>query len=277
MRPDKIVALENDDYSRFGNNAYAKGFLLIYGRFLKVDVSDQVRALEAPNDIRVQDYQYLSNAPAPEPERIFRRDHRQKPSLAPLIGFAVLVVMAAFGFYLYTTFLRLGNLDQVASRTNSPDHSASAPASAGTPPAGSSVAATATPPGADPAETPASTTADPTAIIPGVPAPALESVAPLPVAEGTEPRPSGPLATAPGVTSTIANEVVVEASKKTWVKIHKEDPSSPPIFMDYLYPSAPPLKLRGARFFIEARDPSAIQIRKNGAPIAYQTPGVMVQ
>ena len=45
MRPDKILALENDDYSRFANNAYAKGFLLIYGRFLRVDVSDQARSL----------------------------------------------------------------------------------------------------------------------------------------------------------------------------------------------------------------------------------------
>ena len=27
VRPDKIVALESDDYSRFANNAYAKGFL----------------------------------------------------------------------------------------------------------------------------------------------------------------------------------------------------------------------------------------------------------
>ena len=37
------------------------------------------------------------------------------------------------------------------------------------------------------------------------------------------------------------------------------------------------LKLKGTRFFIEARDPKAIQIRKNGAPMAYQTPTVEVQ
>jgi hypothetical protein len=52
--------------------------------------------------------------------------------------------------------------------------------------------------------------------------------------------------------------------------------NSPPIFMDYLYPNAAPLKLRGARFFIEARDPSGVQIRKNGAPMAYQQPGILV-
>ena len=46
VRPDKILALESDDYGRFGNNAYAKGFLVIYGRFLGVDVADQARALD---------------------------------------------------------------------------------------------------------------------------------------------------------------------------------------------------------------------------------------
>ena len=33
----------------------------------------------------------------------------------------------------------------------------------------------------------------------------------------------------------------------------------------------------GARFFIEARDPSSIQITKNGLPYDYQPPGVPVQ
>src|SRR4051812_25933353 len=73
MRPDKIVALESDDYSRFPNNAYAKGFLLIYGRFLRVDVSEQVRALETPTAFRVTEYQYLKNVPAPQGERIARQ------------------------------------------------------------------------------------------------------------------------------------------------------------------------------------------------------------
>jgi hypothetical protein len=73
------------------------------------------------------------------------------------------------------------------------------------------------------------------------------------------------------------NEVTVEAVKKTWVKICRDDPNSPPIFMDYVYPKAGALKLRGARFYIESRDPAAIQIQKNGAPVAYQSPGIFVQ
>ena len=73
------------------------------------------------------------------------------------------------------------------------------------------------------------------------------------------------------------HEVEIVAVRKTWVKICKDDPNSEPIFMDYLYPNAGPLKLRGARFYIEARDSTGLQIRKNGAPMAYQAPGITVQ
>src|SRR5215207_7813954 len=68
LRPDKIAALESDDYSRFANNAYAKGFLQIYGRFLNVDISDFARTLDSSNPISVSDYQYLSNAAQPPRE-----------------------------------------------------------------------------------------------------------------------------------------------------------------------------------------------------------------
>jgi hypothetical protein len=73
------------------------------------------------------------------------------------------------------------------------------------------------------------------------------------------------------------NEVILQPMKKTWVRVRQDDPNSAPIFEDYLYTSAPPLKLRGARFFIEVREEGAVTIRKNGAPIAYQAPGVTVQ
>jgi hypothetical protein len=72
------------------------------------------------------------------------------------------------------------------------------------------------------------------------------------------------------------NELIVEPIKKTWVKIHKDSPDSPPIFEDYLYPGVRPLKLRGAKFFVMVRDQSAVQIRKNGHPIAYQAPGISI-
>jgi hypothetical protein len=84
-------------------------------------------------------------------------------------------------------------------------------------------------------------------------------VSPAPVAGG--PRPNG------------VNEVLVATVKTTWVTVRKDDPKAPPIFEDYVYPNTNPLKLKGARFFIEARDPSAIQITKNGLPYNYQPNG----
>ena len=66
MRPDKILALENDDFTRFGSVAYAKNFLLLYGRYLKVDVSTELQDLKSTDHrVNIQDYQYLNNAPKP--------------------------------------------------------------------------------------------------------------------------------------------------------------------------------------------------------------------
>jgi cytoskeletal protein RodZ len=101
LRPDKIAALENDDYSRFANNIYAKGFLQIYARFLGVDVSDFARTLDNANPISVSDYQYLSNAPTPRPEAMpVRNEERRPPSLAPLLVFLLIVAIGG-GLLIY--------------------------------------------------------------------------------------------------------------------------------------------------------------------------------
>ena len=39
IRPSRLAEIEADDFSQFPSLAYAKGFLLIYGKFLDVDVS----------------------------------------------------------------------------------------------------------------------------------------------------------------------------------------------------------------------------------------------
>src|SRR4051812_3284266 len=62
IRAKQIAALEADDYSSFANNTYARAFLLMYGKFIGVDVRAFARELEAGNSISISDYQYL-NAP----------------------------------------------------------------------------------------------------------------------------------------------------------------------------------------------------------------------
>ena len=43
------------------------------------------------------------------------------------------------------------------------------------------------------------------------------------------------------------------------------------------YPNTNPLKLKGARFFIDARDPSSVQITKNGLPLSSPDANTPVQ
>ena len=249
LRPDKIVALESDDYSMFASNVYARGFLQIYGRFLDVDVADFASTLAGDSVISVEDYQYLnSNAPARVEENasVAFRPEKRGPGLATLVVFLVLLGAVGFGFQFYVNWQRI-------AVEPAPNKDAASPAPA---PSGTAVAvsgekqAGAAAPHAPPmrAEFKAPSYSD------------RDFVAPAP----------------PPATAATSNEVLVLPLRKTWIVVRKDDPNSPPIFEDYLYPDTPPLKLKGTRFFIEARDPSAIQIRKNGAPMAYQAPGVPV-
>jgi cytoskeletal protein RodZ len=298
LRPDKIAALENDDYSRFANNIYAKGFLQIYGRFLKVDVEEFARTLDNANPISISDYQYLSNAPATKSETIVtRREDRRAPSMAPLFFFLVLVAVGAVAFsWVYKNYERIKGqpntkLADAAETTPAPTPNADAafvtdpqsasatpwpkaitplPAAAGSPPALHLATATPGP-------------AVPTLSIGATPRPTNTSAL-LPGGTPAPKHPEQDFVTPSPVTTTDSathpngmNEVLVAAVKKTWVTVRKDDPKAPPIFEDYVYPNANPLKLKGSRFFIEARDPAALQITKNGLPIAYQPTGVPVQ
>jgi len=286
LRPDKIAALESDDYSSFANNIYARGFLQIYARFLKVDVTEIARTLDNANPISVSDYQYLSNAPTPRRETTqVSREERKPPSLAPLLFFVLLIVFGLLGSWIYSNYQRivserakatpLVSAPELAPMGATPDPAA--PAAAPT------LAPVATNPAASPAPAPAASgsalqlaTATPGRIV----APPMlradppkttdqDFVTPTPVATSD---PTTHPANASGV-----NEVQVATVKKTWITVRKDDPKAAPIFEDYVYPSANPLKLKGARFFIEARDPAVMQITKNGLPYAYQAADVPVQ
>ena len=46
IRPARLQEIEEEDFSHFPSLAYAKGFLLIYGKFLDVDVTPYLEAFE---------------------------------------------------------------------------------------------------------------------------------------------------------------------------------------------------------------------------------------
>jgi cytoskeletal protein RodZ len=290
LRPDKIAALENDDYSRFANNIYAKGFLQIYARYLGVDVSDFARTLDNANPISISDYQYLSNAPTPRPETTqVRREERKPPSLAPLFFFVFVIVVGAFGFWAYAKSQQLEKKPkaaEVAPTEESTGSDQTAPAPRETAPA--TPVPTVTKGASTPAAAPATPALKPNFSVqlpmatPGqLPAPAVAKTDPPKNTDQDFVTPTTVPTTDPSshpLPPSGVNEVQVATLKKTWVTVRKDDPKAAPIFEDYVYPSANPLKLKGARFFIEVRgDSTAIQITKNGLPYAYQAPNVPVQ
>ena len=271
LRPDKIVALENGDYASFASNAYAKGFLKNYARYLGVDVSVFLSTMDSTLPISVSDYQYLSNAPARSADtRPMRRD-RKPPSLIPLVTGAAVLVLAGLSLWVYASAKRI-----FAEPAPRPAIAAAAPTLPAVTPdiaAPSTLSLEPTPAEAAATEpaVPAPILADDHAMLNGGATvnPADHDVV-TPVAVPT--NDAAAVAPAAGL-----NEILVASVTKTWITVRKDDPKSPPIFEDYLYPGTRPLKLRGVRFFIEARDPSAVQITKNGLPIAYQAPGVPIQ
>lgn len=272
MRPDKIYAIENDDYSSFPSNAYAKGFIKNYARYLGVDVGDFLCTFDSSMPIGVADYEYLKHDPEPVAASTPLYRERRKPSFLPIATGIALALLAFMGFWITENARRIFGESPNAPVTTAAPTPAPIPVLPAVP---EDLAAPATlsldPIPATPDSRPTSPQqADDRAVLRGtVTGNPLDHdrVTPLPVAGSPESAPdrAGP------------NEILVASVTKTWITVRKDDPKAPPLFEDYLYPGVSPLKLRGTRFFIEARDPSAVQITKNGLPIAHQAPGVAIQ
>jgi cytoskeleton protein RodZ len=273
IRPTQIAALEADDYSSFASNTYARGFLLIYGKFLGVDVREVARGLESGNPISIAEYQYLNAYPEVEPERAAptRREQpvSRRPSLAPLIVFVLMLAGAGLGVHLY---LQAQRLESAESKTPSSNVENVAPHSG----PGAAPAATATTSIVSPAAAPGARTvplqANPTP-------PPLANARPADADRAFVVPPTAPAATPVPQSNVLppVNELIVEPLKKTWVRIRRDDPNAEPIFDDVLYPKVGALKLKGSKFFLDIREPDAVSLRKNGQPLAYQPPGITIQ
>src|ERR1700731_2979614 len=113
IRPHRLAEIEADDFSQFPSLAYAKGFLLIYGKFLDVDVTPYLDAFETSQQVTVDGYSYLQDQPAPKPRRVratrapvARSPRRTRDRSSPfpvLIAVGVIVV----GFILMRLILNI--------------------------------------------------------------------------------------------------------------------------------------------------------------------------
>ena len=75
IRASRIQDIEAENFSSFSSLAYAKGFLLIYGKFLDVNVTPYLDAFETSREVSVDGYSYLQDGPgaAPSPSRLHAR------------------------------------------------------------------------------------------------------------------------------------------------------------------------------------------------------------
>src|SRR5438876_6587001 len=97
IRPARLAEIEADDFSQFPSLAYAKGFRLIYGEFLEVDVTPSLDSFEDSERVTVDGYSYLQDSPPRKPVNVpvVRSSGRDRISPMPLI-FGILVLVIGF-------------------------------------------------------------------------------------------------------------------------------------------------------------------------------------
>lgn len=297
IRPSKLAEIEAEDFSQFPSLAYAKGFLLIYGKFLNVDVSPYLEAFETSETMTVDGYSYLQDNPVPAPRRteVMRPrassggggGGRGKSSLLPLvIGIVVLVA----GFSLLKLMMDVKRITPSTQRDAQALAGASSPAPATSP--GNDIAAA---PRALPVDETPAPTAPMLATTPAAPAtaPTAIAVAPTPAVtpqatvvanapvvpeEGPEIRRAEPvnpedvvkaqaaLASASPKAAAV-NNFDIRPLRKTYVRVIVDGGGGPAIER-WLNISEAPIQLRGQRIAIKVLDPGAVEIRKNGKVVA---------
>ncbi len=203
IRPSRLAEIEADDFSQFPSLAYAKGFLLIYGKFLDVDVTPYLDAFETSQQVTVDGYSYLQDQPAPKPRKVrptrpaaaarMPRAPRSRDRSSPFpILIAVGVIVVGFvAMRLILNIQRISPHQMVGvpqpTSSESPQPAQSAPAQA-----------QAAPPQTAPTQAPVQQTAAPTA---------------APVAQAPSKAPSA-VAQAPSRAPSQAPVAMVESTKK---------------------------------------------------------------
>ena len=190
IRPSRLAEIEADDFSQFPSLAYAKGFLLIYGKFLDVDVTPYLDVFETSREVTVDGYSYLQDQPAPKPRRVrptreptVRRQKTRSDRSSPF-PFLIAVGVIVVGFILMRLVM---NIQRIAPHqmVGVPQ-----PTTAQSAPPQSSPPQTAAPQSAPPAQAPPATAA-PVAAAPSRAA----SPSPIAVAEAQPKKPAAPVST----------------------------------------------------------------------------------
>ena len=272
IRPSRLAEIEAEDFSQFPSLAYAKGFLLIYGKFLDVDVTPYLDAFEDSERVTVDGYSYLQEnrpeKPASTPV-VPRRPVRSRGgggsdrvSPMPLI---VGIVVLVLGFTVMKLILNVQRLapgkgeqpTTQASPSASPASArnvASATATPATVAAASPAAAAVSPPPAT----------SPPAFAPGSTMPSEPEVRRAKPVTREELAKTQEPASPPPAESGEQNRVAIRPVKRTYVRVTVGDQNSNPAFERWVSPNDPPVEFRGKHISIRVLDREAVKITKNG-------------
>jgi cytoskeleton protein RodZ len=254
IRQSRLQEIEAEDFSSFSSLAYAKGFLLIYGKFLDVDVTPYLDAFETSSHVSVDGYSYLQDGPSGAPPPIVRRAPVKRPALLPFI---IAVGVLVLGFYLVKLLLDIQRI--TPSRTAAPVAVASATPRPSAPPVGNIAAPRALSVEGMPASEARVTVTPPIALEAAEPSPTEPEVR---RAEAVHPEDLIASQAAPAR----ANRVQITPVRKTYLRV-TVDKNPEPAFDGWLDPSDPPLSFRGRHVRVKVLERGAVQITKNGAAL----------
>jgi cytoskeleton protein RodZ len=282
IRPHRLAEIEADDFSQFPSLAYAKGFLLIYGKFLDVDVTPYLDAFEDSESVTVDGYSYLQENERAKPVAapVVRRrptstGGSNRVSPMPLIVGIVVLVAGFLGMKFFLNVQRLapsrgGSSTQtsatatpaVASSGSSPAVAANAAAVATSAPVASPV------PKPGPPETRKALAANSTA--PGEPE--VRKAKPVTKEDLAQSRAG---TDSPPPESGEQNRVAIQPLKRTYVRVTLGDDGKA-AFERWVSPSDGPVEFRGKHVSIRVLDPEAVKITKNGQELQQNDQDVTV-
>jgi len=286
IRPHRLAEIEADDFSQFPSLAYAKGFLLIYGKFLDVDVTPYLDAFEDPESVTVDGYSYLQENERARPVSapVVRRRSRpvatggsNRVSPMPLIVGIVVLIVGFLGMKFLLNVQRLapgkaGSSGQTsASVTPAVAMGGSSPAAAPNIGAAATTAPVASPVlPVGPPETRKALAANSTA-----PAePEVRKAKPVTKEELAQAHEGG-TSPAPAPESVDQNRVAIQPLKRTYVRVTLGDDGKA-AFERWVSPSDGPVEFRGKHVSIRVLDPDAIKITKNGQALQQNDQDVTV-
>jgi len=260
MKAARVEDLEKDIYSNFPSVAYAKGFVLNYGKLLGVDTKPYLAMFDCSHAAGLSGCQFLENAeptdhlrPLPREGERKGRSPLRKVVVAGLVVLLVAGVVGAGGVVI--RLQQLGYIDWFGGGADKVEGVGEEVAEQGE--------------------------VDPFAV-PSLTGEALESLLSETIERLVEedrallqaqPPPSPEQLRAGSDNESV---IVIRPIKRTFVRVLSGDPDSEPLFQSVLEPGAAPVELSGTRFFIESSEDQALEIYRDGQVVAQPSGRVVI-